>query len=99
MAQVPTDLPTCHPSTRTQAFYDSRDGHCRNVKALMNYHNARRWKNLYGSNEPKPRRIKVKVHTPAMERTETQVPKWEKLGYESYQDYIRCRVHRGQYKS
>tara|TARA_Y100001938_G_scaffold146838_1_gene226691 strand:- start:74 stop:424 length:351 start_codon:yes stop_codon:yes gene_type:complete len=106
-------VPSSKGVIKTQTFRDTRIEPVLNVKAFMNFNHNEEWKKAIdrngkksrakGTEQKKPRSIRrngetIVIQAVTVENDKT-VPKWEREGYESYNDYIRCRVHRGKYKS
>jgi len=106
-------VPCSKGAIKTQSFRNTNIEPVQNVKALMNYHRTQEWKNAIdrngkksrakGTEQKKARSIRrngetIVIQAVTVEKDKT-VPKWEAEGYESYNDYIQCRVHRGKYRS
>ena len=104
-------VPSSSGTVKTQSFRDTRVEPVQNVKALLNYQRTKEWKSAIdrngkksraGTEQKKARSIRRNgektVVIQAVEITAESLPVWEKQGYDSYNDYIRCRVHRGSYK-
>jgi hypothetical protein len=107
-------VPSSKVPLKTQSFRDTRVEPVQNVKAFMNCKRNEEWKKAVDRNgsrhsskvgqEKKVRSIrkrngeKIVISTMTVEK-DVSVPKWEREGYDSYNDYIRCRVHRGSYKA
>ena len=107
-------VPCSKGAIKTQSFRNTNIEPVQNVKALMNYHRTQEWKNAIDRNgrrrsaESKEKAKKARsirrngetivIQAVTVENDRT-VPKWEAEGYESYNDYIQCRVHRGKYRS
>ena len=106
-------VPSSSGTVKTQSFRNTNIEPVRNVKALLNYQRTKEWKNAVDRNGKqsrakgteqvkKARSIRRNgektVVIQAVEITAESLPVWEKQGYDSYNDYIRCRVHRGSYK-
>jgi len=107
-------VPSSHCGTKTQSFRNTNIEPVRNVKALLNYQRTKEWKNAVDRNGKqsrakgteqvkKARSIRRNgektVVIQAVEITAESLPVWEKQGYDSYNDYIQCRVHRGKFRS
>ena len=105
-------VPSSKGMVKTQSFRDTRNEPVMNVKAFMNYNHTKEWKAVIdrngkrsrakGTEQKKARSIRrngetIVIQAVTVENDKT-IPKWEREGYESYNDYIRCRVHRGSYK-
>ena len=84
------------------------------MKALLNYQRTKEWKNAVDRNGKqsrakgteqvkKARSIRRNGQTIVIQAVTVEqdksVPKWEAEGYDSYNDYIQCRVHRGKFRS
>ena len=107
-------VPSSKGVIKTQTFRDTRIEPVLNVKAFMNFNHNEEWKKAIDRNgrrrsseskekAKKPRSIRrngetIVIQAVTVEKDRT-VPKWEAEGYESYNDYIQCRVHRGKYRS
>ena len=106
-------VPSSKVPVKTQSFRNTTIEPVMNVKAFMNWKQNEEWKKaidrngkksrIKGTDQKKPRSIRrngetIVIQAITVEKDKT-VPKWEREGYESYNDYIRCRVHRGRYKS
>jgi len=106
-------VPSSKGEIKTQTFRDTRIEPVLNVKAFMNFNHTKEWKSAIdrngkkskakGTEQKKPRSIRrngetIVIQAITVEKDRT-VPKWEAEGYESYNDYIQCRVHRGKYRS
>ena len=107
-------VPSSKGTIKTQSFRNTNIEPVQNVKALLNYQRTKEWKAVIDRNGKQSRakgtegqkkatsirrngkRIVIQAQTVEQEKT---VPKWESLGYDSYNDYIQCRVHRGKYRS
>ena len=107
-------VPSSKGVIKTQTFRDTRIEPVLNVKAFMNFNHNEEWKKAIDRNGRRRsnvskekakkatsirrngKRIVIQAVTVEKDRT---VPKWEAEGYESYNDYIQCRVHRGKYRS
>lgn len=106
-------VPSSKVPVKTQSFRNTTVEPVMNVKAFMNWKQNEEWKKAIDRNGrrrsseskekvKKPRSIRrngetIVIQAITVEKDRT-VPKWEKLGYESYNDYIQCRVHRGKYR-
>mgnify|MGYP003138410070 CR=1 FL=1 len=106
-------VPSSKGTIKTQSFRNTNIEPVQNVKALLNYQRTKEWKAVIdrngkqsrakGTEQKKPRSIRrngetIVIQAVTVEKDRT-VPKWEAEGYESYNDYIQCRVHRGKYRS
>ncbi len=106
-------VPSSKVAVKTQSFRNTNVEPVQNVKAFLNHKRTEEWKKAIDRNgskrsskvqEKKIRSIrkrngeKIIISTMTVEK-DVSVPKWEREGYDSYNDYIRCRVHRGSYKS
>jgi len=107
-------VPSSHCGTKTQSFRNTNIEPVRNVKALLNYQRTKEWKNAVDRNGKqsrakgteqvkKARSIRRNGQTIVIQAVTVEqdksVPKWEAEGYDSYNDYIQCRVHRGKFRS
>ena len=105
-------VPSSSGTVKTQSFRNTNIEPVRNVKALLNYQRTKEWKNAVdrngkqsraGTEQKKARSIRRNgektVVIQAVEITAESLPVWEKQGYDSYNDYIQCRVHRGKFRS
>ena len=106
-------VPSSKGMVKTQSFRDTRNEPVMNVKAFMNFNHTKEWKSAIdrngkksrakGTEQKKARSIRrngetIVIQAVTIEKDRTN-PKWESLGYDSYNDYIQCRVHRGKYRS